>query len=143
MDVNALHDFDATFHPRWVILRNFPATPRFLDYQGLLIFVPVLLFSVIAHEYAHGYAALKQGDRQRAADLIHAYYEQYGDSGDSAVSRRFMDEFARILLTPAAPPDGVRQVLVLEPIGAQLPPPPQEPAEDPKKGPPAKKAVRK
>jgi len=24
--------------------------------------VPVLLFSVIAHEYAHGYAALKQGD---------------------------------------------------------------------------------
>jgi Zn-dependent protease len=33
-----------------------------VDYQGLLIFVPVLLFSVIAHEYAHGYAALKQGD---------------------------------------------------------------------------------
>jgi len=33
-----------------------------LDYQGLLIFVPVLLFSVIAHEYAHGYAALRQGD---------------------------------------------------------------------------------
>jgi Zn-dependent protease len=33
-----------------------------LDYQGLLIFAPVLLFSVIAHEYAHGYAALKQGD---------------------------------------------------------------------------------
>jgi len=34
-----------------------------LDYQGLLIFAPVLLFSVIAHEYAHGYAALKQGDQ--------------------------------------------------------------------------------
>jgi Zn-dependent protease len=33
-----------------------------VDYQGLLIFVPVLLFSVIAHEYAHGYAALRQGD---------------------------------------------------------------------------------
>jgi Zn-dependent protease len=33
-----------------------------LDYQGLLIFLPVLLFSVIAHEYAHGYAALRQGD---------------------------------------------------------------------------------
>jgi len=30
--------------------------------QGLLLFAPVLLFSVIAHEYAHGYAALKQGD---------------------------------------------------------------------------------
>jgi Zn-dependent protease len=33
-----------------------------LDLHGLLIFAPVLLFSVIAHEYAHGYAALKQGD---------------------------------------------------------------------------------
>ena len=33
-----------------------------LGFQGLLLFVPVLLFSVIAHEYAHGYAALKQGD---------------------------------------------------------------------------------
>jgi Zn-dependent protease len=33
-----------------------------LDIQGLLLFAPVLLFSVIAHEYAHGYAALKQGD---------------------------------------------------------------------------------
>ena len=30
--------------------------------QGLLLFAPVLLFSVIAHEYAHGYAALRQGD---------------------------------------------------------------------------------
>jgi Zn-dependent protease len=33
-----------------------------LGFQDLLLFVPVLLFSVIAHEYAHGYAALKQGD---------------------------------------------------------------------------------
>ena len=30
--------------------------------QSFLLVVPVLLFSVIAHEYAHGYAALKQGD---------------------------------------------------------------------------------
>lgn len=33
-----------------------------MHFQDLLLFVPVLLFSVIAHEYAHGYAALKQGD---------------------------------------------------------------------------------
>jgi Zn-dependent protease len=34
-----------------------------LDKVGtFLLFVPVLLFSMIAHEYAHGYAALKQGD---------------------------------------------------------------------------------
>jgi TolB-like protein len=43
-------------------------------------------------------AALKQGDRQRAAELIRAYYDQYGDSGDVTVSRHFMDELARILL---------------------------------------------
>jgi Zn-dependent protease len=30
--------------------------------RSILFFAPVLLFSVIAHEYAHGYAALKQGD---------------------------------------------------------------------------------
>jgi Zn-dependent protease len=31
--------------------------------QSILLFAPVLLFSVIAHEIAHGYAALRQGDR--------------------------------------------------------------------------------
>jgi Zn-dependent protease len=30
--------------------------------EYLLLLAPVLLFSIIAHEYAHGYAALKQGD---------------------------------------------------------------------------------
>ncbi|MEO7084946.1 MAG: site-2 protease family protein [Gemmatimonadaceae bacterium] len=33
-----------------------------MQLQDILLFVPVLLFSVIAHEVAHGYAALKQGD---------------------------------------------------------------------------------
>jgi Zn-dependent protease len=31
--------------------------------QKILLFAPILLFSVIAHEIAHGWAALKQGDR--------------------------------------------------------------------------------
>jgi Zn-dependent protease len=31
-------------------------------FQNILFVAPVLLFSVIAHEYAHGYAALRQGD---------------------------------------------------------------------------------
>lgn len=45
-------------------LREGPLDPRIhLDLTGLFIFVPVLLFSVIAHEYAHGYAALRQGDQ--------------------------------------------------------------------------------
>src|SRR5690625_7367407 len=28
----------------------------------LILFIPVLLLAVVAHEYAHGYAALRQGD---------------------------------------------------------------------------------
>ncbi|MGH7695050.1 MAG: site-2 protease family protein, partial [Gemmatimonadaceae bacterium] len=30
--------------------------------QNFALILPVLLFSMVAHEYAHGYAALKQGD---------------------------------------------------------------------------------
>lgn len=30
--------------------------------ERFLLFAPVVLFSMVAHEYAHGYAALKQGD---------------------------------------------------------------------------------
>jgi Zn-dependent protease len=40
-------------------------TPPPLDSQGFqtfLLVAPVLLFSVVAHEVAHGYAALRQGD---------------------------------------------------------------------------------
>lgn len=33
-----------------------------MDYRILLLVAPILLFSMVAHEYAHGYAALKQGD---------------------------------------------------------------------------------
>jgi Zn-dependent protease len=31
-------------------------------FQQIILIAPVLLFSMVAHEYAHGYAALKQGD---------------------------------------------------------------------------------
>jgi Zn-dependent protease len=36
--------------------------PHVETLQNVLFVAPVLLFSVIAHEYAHGYAALRQGD---------------------------------------------------------------------------------
>jgi len=40
-----------------------PFAPAALDkLQLLLLVAPVLLFSMVAHEYAHGYAAFKQGD---------------------------------------------------------------------------------
>jgi rod shape-determining protein MreC len=46
------------------------------------------------------------------------------------VDRRNDSGFARILLQPAANTDGVRHVLVLEPLAVQLPPRP-EPAPEP------------
>lgn len=39
------------------------ARPRLQTLQTILLVAPVLLFSVIAHEIAHGLAALRQGDR--------------------------------------------------------------------------------
>lgn len=33
-----------------------------MDLSNFVLIAPVLLFSMVAHEYAHGYAALRQGD---------------------------------------------------------------------------------
>ena len=44
------------------------------------------------------------------------------------VDRKVDSGFARITLKPAASPDGVRHVLILEPTGVQLPPRPIEAA---------------
>jgi rod shape-determining protein MreC len=46
------------------------------------------------------------------------------------IDRKIDSGFARIVLAPAAPSDGVRQVLVLEPTGARLPPRPQSAASE-------------
>jgi len=48
----------------------------------------------------------------------------------SQVDRRIETSFARIALQPAASPDSVRQVLVLEPVGLQLPPRPEPPVAE-------------
>jgi len=49
---------NANFHAR---IRH--STRKRLDkFQNFILIAPVLLFSMVAHEYAHGYAALKQGD---------------------------------------------------------------------------------
>ena len=47
----------------------------------------------------------------------------------TSVDRHADSAFARIALAPAALPDGVRHVLVLEPLSLQLPPRPETPAE--------------
>ena len=59
------------------------------------------------------------------------------------VERRAESGFARVLAAPVAAIDGVRHLLVLEPVGLQLPPKPEEPlAEPPKSSKAAKAAVR-
>ncbi len=50
----------------------------------------------------------------------------------AAVQRRVESGFARISLLPTANPDGVRHVLVLEPLNVQLPPRPAPAAEEAK-----------
>ncbi len=61
-----------------------------------------------------------------------------------AVDRKVDSGFARIVLKPAASPDGVRHVLVLEPTGVQLPPRPEPAASEPASAKAAaKKGVRK
>ena len=59
----------------------------------------------------------------------------------SQVDRRVETSFARIALQPVAAPDSVRQVLVLEPVGLQLPPRP-EAAADSASAPPRKSGRR-
>jgi rod shape-determining protein MreC len=58
-----------------------------------------------------------------------------------SVDRRVDTGFARIALSPLAEPDSVRHVLVLEPVGIQMPPRPDVAPESIK--PTAKKGARK
>jgi rod shape-determining protein MreC len=61
----------------------------------------------------------------------------------ASVDRKTESGFARILLTPAANADVVRHVLVLEPVGLQLPPPPAPAASAPAATPkPARERAR-
>lgn len=59
-----------------------------------------------------------------------------------AIDRTIETGFARISLAPAAPSGGVRHVLVLEPVGLQMPPKPEPVAEEPTRA-PAKKGAAK
>ncbi len=81
--------------------------------------------------YASANADVKVGDELQTSGLDGVYPPGLPVARVTSVERRVESGFARIQLQPAANPDGVRQVLVLEPLGAQLPPPP-EPVAEPK-----------
>ncbi|GMV46412.1 MAG: hypothetical protein AMXMBFR66_18100 [Pseudomonadota bacterium] len=74
-------------------------------------------------------ADVRTGDLLQTSGLDGVYPPGLAVASVAGVERRAESGFARITLAPAAPPDGVRFVLVLAPLATQLPPRP-EPAAD-------------
>ncbi len=66
-------------------------------------------------------ADIQVGDSLTTSGLDGVYPPGLAVARVTSVERRVATGFARVLLAPAADPDGVRQVLVLEPVAAQLP----------------------
>jgi rod shape-determining protein MreC len=60
-----------------------------------------------------------------------------------SVDRKVDSGFARIVLAPAAPPDGARHVMVLEPVGVQMPARPASAPDDSKTAPAPKRGTGK
>ena len=74
--------------------------------------------------FMSGNADVQVGDQLQTSGLDGVYPPGLPVARVSAVERRGEAGFARIALVPAAQTDGVRHVLVLEPLASQLPPRP-------------------
>jgi rod shape-determining protein MreC len=70
-------------------------------------------------------ADVQPGDRLATSGLDGVYPSGLPVAEVMKIDRRADSAFARILLTPLADPSRVRHVLVLEPVGLQLPPLPE------------------
>jgi rod shape-determining protein MreC len=81
--------------------------------------------------YLSGNADVQVGDEMRTSGLDGVYPAGLPVGRVTQVERRAEGGFARVLLAPAAASDGVRHVLVLEPVGEQLPPMPEAAASQP------------
>jgi rod shape-determining protein MreC len=89
-----------------------------------------------------GNADVQVGDTLNTSGVDGVYPPGLPVAKVALVDRKVDSGFARIVLTPIALPDGVRHVMVLEPVGLQMPPPP-EPVEEAKPRPAARKVIRK
>jgi rod shape-determining protein MreC len=87
--------------------------------------------------FVAGNADVKVGDVLQTSGVDGVYPAGLAVAQVAQVERQAEGGFARVTLTPAALADGVRHVLVLEPLSLQLPPRP-EPAPDPAAKPAAK-----
>ena len=82
-----------------------------------------------------GNADVQVGDELSTSGVDGVYPAGLPVARVTHVDRRIESAFARIALAPLASPDSVRHVLVLEPVGVQMPPKPEPvPADEPKKG---------
>lgn len=88
-------------------------------------------------------ADVQVGDELTTSGVDGVYPSGLSVARVAAVERRVESGFARILLTPSASGDGVRHVLVLEPLSAQLPKRQEETAADTQKPARVGKAARK
>ncbi len=88
-----------------------------------------------------GNADVQVGDTLTTSGVDGVYPPGLPVAKVALVDRKVDSGFARIVLTPTALPDGVRHVMVLEPVGLQMPPPP-EPADEAKPR-PARRGGRK
>ena len=75
-----------------------------------------------------GNADVQVGDALSTSGVDGVYPPGLPVAKVASVDRKLDSGFARIVLTPSAQPDGVRHVFVLEPVGLQLPPRPDEAA---------------
>ena len=73
-------------------------------------------------------ADIRQGDLLHTSGVDGVYPPGLPVARVTSVERQAEGSFARIVLAPVAAVDGVRHVLVLEPMRVQMPPPPDEPA---------------
>jgi rod shape-determining protein MreC len=84
-------------------------------------------------------ADIREGDLMHTSGVDGVYPPGLPVAAVKSIERQAEGGFARITLAPVAAVDGVRHVLVLEPLRKQLPPPPAEeaaavPAKTPAKG---------
>ncbi len=91
--------------------------------------------------YMAGNADVQIGDLLSTSGVDGVYPPGVPVAKVASIDRRAEAGFARIVLTPIAAPDGVRHVLVLEPVGLQLPAPAASSPEPTGKA--AKKKARK
>ncbi len=81
--------------------------------------------AVMELRFMSGNADVQAGDVLHTSGVDGVYPPGLPVATVVSVDRRVDSSFARVLLVPAAPADGVRHVLVLEPLSVQLPPRPE------------------